>query len=62
MLSGVRPSGGVTKCDTGSAAPQNTRPMPMPAANSIDSQLAREKSGSASSPPMRRLPKRPNAR
>ncbi len=62
MLCGASPSGGFTKCEIGSAAPQNTRPMPMPAANSIDIQLALEKSGSASSPPMRSEPKRPKAR
>ena len=42
---------GLPKCESGSAAPQNTRPMPMPAAKSIANHDVREYSGSASSGP-----------
>jgi len=32
------PTGGVVKCMTGSATPKKTRPMPMPALNSMANQ------------------------
>ena len=41
---------------SGSAAPQNTRPMPMPAAKSIANQEKTLYSGSSSSLPRRMLP------
>lgn len=33
------PTGGATRCMTGSATPKNIRPMPMPAENSIANQV-----------------------
>ena len=42
---------GLPRWERGSAAPQNTRPMPIPAAKSIENQEVREYSGSASSGP-----------
>lgn len=52
--SGVRaatPGGGDAKCDSGSATPKYTSPMPMPAANSIENQAPLLNSGSSSSAP-----------
>ena len=45
------PGGGLSKKVSGSAAPQKTRPMPMPAANSIEIHENIENSGSSSSRP-----------
>ena len=53
---------GLPKCESGSAAPQNTRPMPMPAAKSIANHDVREYSGSASSGPKIVSPFREKAR
>src|SRR5690606_16685813 len=46
----------------GSATPKNTRPIPMPAANSIASQVARLNSGLESSGPSRIRPQRDSAK
>ena len=45
------PIGGALKCVSGSATPQNIRPMPMPVANIIDTHENVENSGSESSGP-----------
>ena len=38
-FSTVVPPSELPKCDSGSDTPKNIRPMPMPAANSIENQL-----------------------
>ena len=53
---GIPPS--EAKKVSGSAAPQNTSPMPMPAAKSIANQDSRPYSGSSSSRPRLMLPRR----
>ena len=50
------PGGGALKWLSGSATPQNTSPMPMPAANSIANQEPNPNSASSSSLPSTRLP------
>ena len=50
------PSGGALRWVSGSATPQNIRPMPMPVANIIDTQEKVENSGSESSGPSLMLP------
>lgn len=52
----ARPSGGVLRWVSGSATPQNIRPMPMPVANIIETQEKVLNSGVASSSPSRMLP------
>ena len=47
-LSAGSPGGGALKWLSGSATPQNTSPMPMPAAKSIANHEPSEKSGSSS--------------
>jgi hypothetical protein len=56
----VVPGLGLEKCDSGSATPQKTRPMPMPAANSIENQGRSPNSGTSSSAPSRMSPHRPS--
>jgi hypothetical protein len=58
----LSPSGGAFRWVSGSATPQNMRPMPMPVANIIDTQENVENSGSLSSAPSLMLPKRLIAR
>ena len=50
------PSGGVLRWVSGSATPQNIRPMPMPVANIIETHENVENSGSESSGPSLMLP------
>ena len=52
----ARPMGGVLRCVSGSATPQNISPMPMPVANIIETQENVENSGSESSGPSLMLP------
>src|SRR5699024_11305421 len=52
------PRGGVAKCETGSATPQNMRIEPMPAANNMPNQVRVECSGSSSSAPSLTCPNR----
>ena len=52
----VMPIGGVLRCVSGSATPQNMRPMPMPVANIIDTQENVENSGFESSGPSLMFP------
>src|SRR5687767_7615769 len=56
------PIGGVLRCVSGSATPQNIRPMPMPVANIMETQENVENSGSESSGPSLMFPNREIAR
>ena len=56
MPGSARPIGGALKWVSGSATPQNIRPMPMPVANIIDTHENVENSGSESSGPSLMLP------
>src|SRR5688572_8928933 len=58
----ARPSGGVLRWVSGSATPQNIRPIPMPVANIMDTQEKVENSGTESSGPSLMLPYRVKAR
>ena len=52
----ARPMGGALRWVSGSATPQNIRPMPMPVANIIETHENVENSGSESSGPSLMLP------
>jgi hypothetical protein len=56
------PSGGVLRCVSGSATPQNMSPMPMPVANIMETHETVENSGSLSSGPSLMPPYRLTAR
>ena len=59
LLIGSRsPRGGRNAWCSGSAAPQNISVAPSPAANSMENHTGIEYSGSSSSSPRRKLPKR----
>ena len=55
---GSVPGGGEARWLSGSATPQKTSPMPMPALKSIANQERSPNSGSSSSAPRRTCPKR----